>query len=386
MLTDDPRSAPRGPRPRMRLLPAPLALALALHVALLTSAESPVAPGAAMTVSMQVRAVDTWQAPASVQAPAPAAAGTIAAPVPAPRHARTGASTPAARAPGPLLRSVFNVPAAPAAPGREADGVAPPGREADGVAAQGREAEGVAAPGREADGTAAPRREAQGVAASPDMTVPVYRTRVPPSTTLRYELRKGELAGSGELSWKTDGEHYEARLEGRVAGLPVATQTSSGALDANGIAPLRYTDARLRRGALAANFQRDKGTITYSGPPAEFALVDGAQDRLSWMLQIAAVLNAEPQRGAPGEQITLFVSGASGDADVWVFHSAGPETVATPSGALRAVKFTRAARHAHDPTVDVWLAPSLGHLPVRARFSAAEAPPFEWLLREMPSP
>jgi hypothetical protein len=307
----------------MRLLLAPLALALGLHAALLTSAESPIAPRGAMAASMQVRALDTGLPPPSVQAPAPpAAAGIMAAAVPAPRHARTGA------------------------------------------------------PGREADRATVPSDEA----------VPVYRTRVPPSATLRYDLRKGELAGSGELSWTTDGAHYEARLEGRVAGLPVVTQTSSGALDANGVAPLRYTDARLRRGAIAANFQRDKGKITYSGPQAEFALVDGAQDRLSWMLQIAAVLNAQPRLGAPGEQITLFVTGASGDADVWVFRCAGPETVETPSGALRAVKFTRAARHAHDQAVDVWLAPSLGHLPVRARFSAVEAPPFELLLRDMQSP
>jgi hypothetical protein len=44
-----------------------------------------------------------------------------------------------------------------------------------------------------------------------------------------------------------------------------------------------------------ASFQRELGKITYSGPTWNTLLI-GSQDRLSWMIQLAAVVAAEPQR------------------------------------------------------------------------------------------
>jgi hypothetical protein len=229
---------------------------------------------------------------------------------------------------------------------------------------------------------AAVKTVAAPVAAERD--IPVYRTSFPPAATLSYELRRGTLAGMGELHWKPDGERYEVRLEGRVAGLHVLTETSTGTVDANGLAPLRYTDWRARRGTVAANFQRDKGRITYSGPQAQFPLPPGAQDRVSWMLQIGAVLNAEPQHATPGGRIVMFVSGARADAGPWTFRYVATEEVAGPDGVIRAVKFTREPRQTHDRQVEVWLAPQHRHLPVRARFStAANGEVFDLLLRDI---
>jgi hypothetical protein len=200
-------------------------------------------------------------------------------------------------------------------------------------------------------------------------------------------MRKGALAGTGDLSWKPSEHGYELRLEGRVGGLLVLTQTSTGAIDAHGLAPLRYTDQRARRSAVAANFQRDKGKITYSGPQAEVALPPGSQDRLSWMLQIAAVLNAQPELAAPGGTVELFVSGAQADADRWRFHFEGEEMLRGPTGAIRAVKFTREARRPYDRRVEVWLAPASQYLPVRARLTGeGGADALDLLLRDMQSP
>ena len=36
--------------------------------------------------------------------------------------------------------------------------------------------------------------------------------------------------------------------------------------------------------------QREAGRITFSGPQVEYPLLPGAQDRISWLLQLAAVL------------------------------------------------------------------------------------------------
>jgi hypothetical protein len=226
-----------------------------------------------------------------------------------------------------------------------------------------------------------------GPAAPPAEALPVYRAAPAPPARLHYEMTRGMLSGSGDIIWKPAGDRYDLRLEASVAGLQVLTETSTGLLGPQGLAPLRYTDARLRRGISAANFQRDKGKITYSGPQVEYPLPPGAQDRLSWMLQIGAVLNAEPQHAAPGGKLAFFVTGARGDADTWAFRYVGVENVRASGGVIRAVKFTREPRQTYDRLVEIWLAPAHRHLPVRARFTAqADGEVFELLLRDIQAP
>jgi hypothetical protein len=198
---------------------------------------------------------------------------------------------------------------------------------------------------------------------------PVYRTRMPPSTTLNYVMRRGPLSGVGALVWRNTTTGYEAHLEGSVAGFSVMTWNSQGAFDGAGIAPLRFTDKRRGKDLQAANFQRKAGKITYSGPTTEYPLVPGSQDRLSWMIQIAAVASADPKLVAPGGRIAFFVSGARGDADVWAFKVQGNEDVVTESATLHTVKLLREPRKEHDTRVEVWLDPAQHYLPVRARLS-----------------
>ena len=196
--------------------------------------------------------------------------------------------------------------------------------------------------------------------------LPRYRTQMPPALTLHYVLQRGALRGSGDLSWRPDGERYELRLEGRVAGLSVLTQVSSGGFDASGVAPLRFTDQRLRRGTKAANFQREAGKITFSGSSTEFPLREGAQDRLSWMVQLGAVVAAEPKLRGVGAKVVMLVVGANGEASVWAFDCTAIESVATGAGPVDALKFVREPREPYDTQVQVWIDPAQHHLPVRA--------------------
>jgi hypothetical protein len=197
-------------------------------------------------------------------------------------------------------------------------------------------------------------------------TIPPYRTQMPPAMTLRYVMQRGVLSGNGVLSWRPDGEHYELKLVGSVAGLSVLTQISSGAFDAAGVAPLRFTDQRLRRGTRAANFQRDAGKITFSGPSTEFPLREGVQDRLSWMVQLGAIVAAEPQLRGVGAKVVMYVVGANGDAGVWTFDCTAVEPVTTGAGVVNALKFVREPREPYDTQVQVWIDPAQHHLPVRA--------------------
>lgn len=218
---------------------------------------------------------------------------------------------------------------------------------------------------------------------APVEKVPVYATRVPPSTTLRYVMSRGPIAGEGELRWQRDGNSYELKLEGKVPLLgTLLTQVSRGGFDSAGIAPERHTDKRRRRGEQAANFQRDAKLITFSGSSAQYPLVPGAQDRVSWMLQLAAIAQAWRGPLAAGEHIVLFVASARGDADTWSFRVLGNETVSLPAGTVRALKLLREPRRPYDTKVEVWLDPARHYLPVRARLTDANGDPFELQLSE----
>lgn len=218
----------------------------------------------------------------------------------------------------------------------------------------------------------------------PERPVPVYKTRIPPLTTIEYEIRRGGLSGTGELSWRPASGHYEARLAASIAGFTLLTQISQGGFDAAGLAPTRFTDQRVRKAARAANFQRDAGKITFSGPRDEYALAAGSQDRLSWMIQLPAVIAGEPKRAASGGEVVLYIAGARGDVDLWDLRSSGIETIETPSGALQTVKFTRTPRTARDTLAEVWLDPKRHYLPVRARLTQSDSDgALDLVLREL---
>jgi hypothetical protein len=205
----------------------------------------------------------------------------------------------------------------------------------------------------------------------PQTELPVYPVMPPPPVRWAYSLTRGPLTGEGVLHWQPDGERYTARFEGRIAGIAVLDWTSRGGFDTAGLAPERYVVRRRGRDAQAANFQRAAGKITYSGPTVEHPLPRGAQDRLSWMLQLPAIVAATPERfAAEGASVVLFVAGARGDADVWTFVLAGRESVSLADGeAGEALKFVREPRRAYDTRVEVWLDPARHHLPLRARLS-----------------
>ena len=210
-----------------------------------------------------------------------------------------------------------------------------------------------------------------------DDAVPLYATQMPPPMRLRYQVRRGGLQGTGELRWRPQGGRYELDFEARIGPLNLLSQASTGDFDAAGIAPLRFTDQRARRPVQAVNFQRDAGKVSFSGPGTEFALRAGMQDRLSWMLQLAAIAAAEPALRVAGAKVALRVVGVQGDASVWVFRCLGATAVSddseeSPSGLLA---YLREPREQYDTTVKVWLDPAHHHLPVRARLKAGPGDP-----------
>ena len=252
---------------------------------------------------------------------------------------------------------------------------------------------GAAAPTRAATGEGTTERSAS--AATPEalppvaggapagMPLPVYATRVPGPVRLRYEVRRGASTAEAMIDWQVGDGTYRLRLQTQSPqGKPVE-QLSEGGFDAAGLAPVRLADRR-RGGTQAANFERERSRISFSGARAAFALEPGTQDRLSWMVQLSAIGAA----GAvvDGAELALQVVGARGASSRWRFGVERVEELVSPLGAVQAWRLVREPEHLYDLRVEVWLDPLRGWWPVRLRQTqvpGGEA--VDWWLAEEPA-
>lgn len=187
---------------------------------------------------------------------------------------------------------------------------------------------------------------------------------------LRYkvvaQVRSQAWAGAGELVWRHDGESYEARMEISAPLLPTRTQRSTGRVTAEGLAPLRFSDKG--RSEEAAHFERDKGKVSFSSNRPDAPLLAGAQDRLSVMLQLGAMIAGEPKKFPPATTIAIQTAGTR-DAEPWLFMVEGEEELDLPGGKVAALKLTRMPRKEFDQKVELWLAPAMDYVPVRLRLT-----------------
>jgi hypothetical protein len=200
--------------------------------------------------------------------------------------------------------------------------------------------------------------------------LPVYATRLPDPVQLHYRLQRGGQVGAGRLQWQHGDAGYELRLDVEWPGQPAQGSASRGQIGAEGVAPLRHAELRRARELRAVNFQREAATITFSGPQGSYALPPGAQDRLNWMIQLPAILEADAAFARAGAAVTLFVAGTRGDAEAWRFEVLGHEALELPAGTVpKALQMRREPTRPYDTRVEVWFDPARQHLPVRAVFT-----------------
>ena len=218
-----------------------------------------------------------------------------------------------------------------------------------------------------------------------DPPPPVYPTQLPAPALLRYALRYNGHAGEALLIWRHDGERYTLALDGRggAGDRPLVTQASQGALDATGLAPERHLDRRRGGRQQAANFRRDIGRIGFSGPAVDYPAWPGAQDRLSWLAQLAAILGA----GHAGPEVQLFVVDARGAGSLWRLQRQPDERLSTPMGEVLAQLWQRDPPRPEGLLVQAWLDANRGHWPVQLRFTAQRSGDvFELRLLAEPQP
>ena len=219
-----------------------------------------------------------------------------------------------------------------------------------------------------------PPAELLAVAARPLVSLPAAGPVVPPSVRLDYRMSRGALVGRGQIDWDSDGQRYRMRLEARVpvVGLILA-QNSSGRIDAQGVAPERHTERRLRRSERAVSFVREGASphVSFSSREGQAPLEPGMQDRLSWIAQLTARLDAPGLK--PGGQILMPVAGTGGEVQHWVF------TLIERDEAGR-WHLRREPEGPFDTRAEVWTLPQAPHWPQRLRLSEADGDALELLL------
>ena len=193
---------------------------------------------------------------------------------------------------------------------------------------------------------------------------------VPSPATWQYEVtaqvHRVLVQGRSRLSWEHDGTSYQATFELDVPGLPARRQSSLGQVASGGLEPLRFGEQV--RGEQAAHFERETGRVSFSNNRPAVPLLAGAQDRLSVLLQLGAVLAADPRRAEPGTVIGIQTA-TTREADGWSFMVERAETLQLPAGEMTTVKLVRAPRGEYDQRMELWLAPGKAYVPVRLRLT-----------------
>jgi len=220
---------------------------------------------------------------------------------------------------------------------------------------------------------------------------PVYPTRPPPSATLRYALVQSGVAsaaaGSAALEWRREGTDFSLRLAVATGARAPREWQSTGTFDAAGVAPLRLVERERGHDKRALQFDRDGGRVHFSGSRGTSAVARGAQDRWSWIAQLAAIAEAQSRHGAPPDHWDLQVAGLRGDVERWTFRVLpqgdpppelqGNDLSATGNRAPALLHVLRATDQPYDLRIEAWLSPTLHHLPAGLRMST---PPGPWSL------
>ena len=203
----------------------------------------------------------------------------------------------------------------------------------------------------------------------PVQEVAFHADGLPGSVKLVYRVdaNKFPFTLRSELTWLQDGSSYQAHLSIHAFGQS-RVQTSRGAIDQLGLAPERFSDKY--RSELAAHFNRALGLVSFSANTPSIPLQAGAQDRLSVLAQLAALVASAPQGFSPGTTLQVQTIGPR-TADLWLFTFGDMETLELPGGIQQALKLVRQPRQTYDQKLEVWLAPGLAYLPARVRITEA---------------
>jgi hypothetical protein len=201
----------------------------------------------------------------------------------------------------------------------------------------------------------------------------VYSTLPPRSAELKYDVVKqskdNSTYGSGKIRWQHQRESY--RIDGEISILffTLLSFASEGEINDHGLAPVIYSEKRIRKSATNTHFNRERNTISFSASTKAYPRQTGAQDWASILWQLSSIGNANSEKFGLDSAIDVFVAGVR-DAETWRFTVLGQEQLKLGAGEMLAWHLSRAPRPgSYEQTLDIWLAPSREWYPVRVRYT-----------------
>lgn len=193
-----------------------------------------------------------------------------------------------------------------------------------------------------------------------------------------FRLRQAGQDGEALLEWQPQEDgRYSLRLTRRIGERTLPALESLGHTGSTGLSPERFALQRGGQDRQAINFDAEGRRVSFSSSPAQLELPEGAQDRLSWWLQLASLVQAAP---APGGRWRIWVAGLRGELREWAFEAVDP--VPEDAGTLHLRRLPLGER---DPGVELWLDPARAYWPVRLRQGDPETRGFEIRLSDVNS-
>jgi len=206
---------------------------------------------------------------------------------------------------------------------------------------------------------------------------PALLSLPPPSASYLLDVTRTEsnLAnpyhGSGKIRWNHDNKNYTMQIEIGIDMLFTTVRLyrmqSEGTIEEAGIKPRTVTETRRKKSAMTTQFNYDDKTISFSADPAVIPLTEGVQDKITVLMQLASIGNADLSQFQPGKEMNMQVAEEK-EAHLHQFVVLGQETIASKLGQLVTWHIVRPPRPGlYSSRIDVWLAPELNWLPVQIR-------------------
>lgn len=241
------------------------------------------------------------------------------------------------------------------------------------------------------EGGAPGKGDATQQAAAPAPAVP-QAAEAPPAETIPFPERielEFDVAKSADHApvgrvvhrFERDGARYLIQSVTAAAGIAVLfisaryVQESRGTLTAQGLRPEQFTVRRGRNErteSAAFDWANARATVSAGGASREWTLQAGAQDQLSLLHQLSFLIASPP----PFVMVTNGRRFFKASLEI-----VGRETVATGMGPVSALQVR--SRLEGESSMQVWLAPDLGNLPVKLRVRDHRGEEFEQVLAAM---
>jgi hypothetical protein len=196
------------------------------------------------------------------------------------------------------------------------------------------------------------------------------------------------FVGDGTLSFHSDVDHYRATLRARItfliASFTLISSESVGQVASDGLEPQQYTETPRNKPTSTVTFKRDasgSSLVSFSQSADLPNAAPGVQDRLTILLQVGALMQANSLLKQAGARFSIPVAGLKGNIDLWNFAVQGLEPVHADIGTIEGWHVSRVLRPgSNDRGVEVWVSNQSPSIPLRVRYSEPDGSTIDLLL------